>query len=696
MSRLYLYTTLPITKIVDLIYADSSNVAPGCVRPLPRPSPIMSSPHLTCRSKDSANKKLNAMLDKEPRWLHPKNELDMDRRVAELSNSPTRSPCTPQAGFSRPHSFSDPMPYLASAPCFNVETATRPSTRNASPAAEWSVQHAPVSLANTPTFGGSMHTSRGSTSSPNEGLGLEHNNDLFGVFLRQTTFMSSSTSRTTGSFHRVLHGYSEPYIKTVRRLVKRFTLPNNNHANRQSVSPISERPEHGQTSWIDDDDAPSVFRERPYPLPGDFLHLDTFLQEPYNPVTHESPDSPWITSIGLTQNAHKILSIGIEPADVGARDAYGNTVLHFLTVRGTVELLLHALETGFCDSIINAQNSAGQTFFHLATANWLATPNRLNQLMQALSHHNFNFYARDHYGRNMFHVFRQEDIDPSPILLLLDRNHYAKRDAFNIIPLPHPGAVDAMNLDPSAHQRVFEQSPEFNSFDGMMPEAKLLRYVRLCQENPSLEDELGRNGLHCLAMVTLSMKNAESRAGSVLPVVVPDNQTPRRKSTGHNDDLDSSETLLQMRYRYVSNLLDSGVDPNHYDHQGNTPLMAFAAELPEDDDYKTGPKILELLLDRGANIHARNRAGETALHIAIRCGRKLAVRTICKRNANVHARDAAGRSLLDVADVKMKNLVDDDPRAYAHFEACRAWISGPGAAVQQPTALQEWGYVRSV
>src|SRR6478609_3229822 len=90
------------------------------------------------RRKDSANKKLNAMLDKEPRWLHPKTNTDMDRRVAELSNSPTRSPRTSSVSTGRPHSFSDPMPYLSSAPSFNVETATRPSTRNASPAGDWS------------------------------------------------------------------------------------------------------------------------------------------------------------------------------------------------------------------------------------------------------------------------------------------------------------------------------------------------------------------------------------------------------------------------------------------------------------------------------------------------------------------------------------------------------------------------------
>lgn len=634
------------------------------------------------------------MLDKEPRWLHPKTNTDMDRRVAELSNSPTRSPRTSSVSTGRPHSFSDPMPYLSSAPSFNVETATRPSTRNASPAGDWSASAPYPGLnasgyhAHAPEFlGGSAQTSRGSTASPNEGLGLDHN-DLFGVFLRQTTFMSSSTDQTTGSFHRVLSGYSEPYIRTVRRLVKRFTLPNNN--NRQSVSPISERPEPAQTSWVDDDDAPSVYRERPYPLPGDFLNMGPSFQQPHTPANQEFSNSPWTMGSLLTQDGDRILSYGITQADVNVCDDFGNTVLHFLVARGTIGSVIGALRIGLCAPIINAQNSAGQTFLHLATRTWLENTNCFNQLVNTLMCLNFDFYTRDHYGRNIFHVLRQEEVEFSHILQCFDLQHYAKRDAFNVVPRSQFEFTDAMDVDYSTAQQGIEQSPEFAAVADMIQDSKLLRYVRLCQQTPQLEDGDGRNGLHCLAMASLSMRHVSEV--SLLPTT-PDTQ--RRRSQGPDNNLDSSEHLLQRRLAYINDLLDSRVDPNHYDHQGNTPLMAFAAQLPEDDDYKTGPKILETLLDRGAEINARNRAGETALHIAVRCGRKLAVRTLVKRGANVFARDAAGRSVLDVADIKMANLIDDDPRAYAHFEACRAWLSGQGHAVQQPTAIQEWRAVRS-
>jgi hypothetical protein len=67
----------------------------------------------TTASKESANKKLNAIFDKEPRWLRPKNTDDMGCRVNELSRSPTRSPISKDDfGHSRRHAASDPQPMM--------------------------------------------------------------------------------------------------------------------------------------------------------------------------------------------------------------------------------------------------------------------------------------------------------------------------------------------------------------------------------------------------------------------------------------------------------------------------------------------------------------------------------------------------------------------------------------------------------
>ena len=249
-----------------------------------------------------------------------------------------------------------------------------------------------------------------------------------------------------------------------------------------------------------------------------------------------------------------------------------------------------------------------------------------------------------------------------------------------------------MDLDGPFGQSSVPVNPAAHAENRLL-ESRLIESIRLAQETPTLEDSDGSNGLQVLSMATLSPRIVADKNNIYLQ------STPQRSNSRRGDkrgdkspeqEIDSSSAKMKLRHELAVGLLAAGVNVNHYDKQGNTPLMAFAAELPEDDDYKTGPDILSLLINKGANVHARNRCGETALHIAVRRGRKLAARTLFKNGANVHARDAEGRSVLEVADVKIKGNKTGDPRTYAHYEACRAWLSGNGA-VQEPSVLQEWG-----
>jgi hypothetical protein len=239
---------------------------------------------------------------------------------------------------------------------------------------------------------------------------------------------------------------------------------------------------------------------------------------------------------------------------------------------------------------------------------------------------------------------------------------------------------------------IIEQGPidhGTSTENKLIEAASYMRYIQEAREgDATVEDSKGRNGLHCLAKVVLSADDIAKTNESFSPAPMS-----RRTSRGSPSSADSGTERLSLRYSLLHELLENNVDVNHYDKDGNTPLMAFAAHLPEDDDYKTGPRILRELIHRGASVNARNRAGETALHIAVRTGRKLAAKTLVKEGANVHVRDAAGRSLLDVADVKITKR-PDDPKEYAHYEACRAYLSGnQGSAKQDPTILEEWGGV---
>ncbi|KAF9769913.1 hypothetical protein IL306_012593 [Fusarium sp. DS 682] len=677
VSRLYLYTTLPLEKIMAVVHAKSPDTpAPG---------------------KDSGHKTLNAMLNKQPRWLHPKTEDDMVRRLEELALSPTRTSSTINS-IASPQAASGPIPALNPIPTPHL--VRDPDTR--------------VSLEVPPFNQYSQQPTVNRSAAQRQMPQNQEDNSTFRNFLQRPTFMTTSTDCTTGSLRQILNGYSHPYIKTVKRLVKRYTAPLSRRGT--SLSPISDE-EPSVASWLNDRDAPAPLPMGPYYLPGNFLSIDESVNYTCFPQDedhlrlacfcrpiHEIDEPAWITAQGPTQTGASAYSLAIDTGSFEERDQFGHTALHLMAARFISNDLFQAIISDQCRYVLNVQNTAGQTFLHVLHNNWFLPQNQelLKQLLDDLAANGFNFSARDCYGRSFSHILLLRDASPelrNYALGLCSATSYQKRDAFNMTPtysaIPEPEMgisredTQAMDLDPSVPMSRQASIVDAWHQDDILQEAQLLKCVRIAETNPRHEDSEGRNGLHCLAAATLSNTSIKEKY-YLDENGVPIGRKPRKDKTVKN--LDSSTEKLQFRLELLQNLLDAGVDPNHYDIHGNTPLMAFAAQLPEDDDYKIGPDIIRELIDGGAQVNARNRSGETALHIAVRCGHKLAVKQLVESGACVHVRDAAGRSLLEVADVKMKSLRGHDDAEYAHLEACRAWLSGiSGGAVQEPTVLQEWG-----
>jgi ankyrin repeat protein len=116
--------------------------------------------------------------------------------------------------------------------------------------------------------------------------------------------------------------------------------------------------------------------------------------------------------------------------------------------------------------------------------------------------------------------------------------------------------------------------------------------------------------------------------------------------------------------------------------------MAFVTHLCDGEDDKILTKLLRHLTHNGANLHWRNRQGETALHIAVRLGRKSATRVLLEDGANVHARVVEGKGVLAVGEahyLKARN----NQQLYASIMACMALAIQFGA-VAAPTLVQEW------
>lgn len=537
--------------------------------------------------------------------------------------------------------------------------------------------------------------------------GRSASDDVSNRLTRVSTGLSTSTDHTTGSFHRILEGHSDEYIRTVKRLVKRYTAPVGDNG-KLGMSPMSDCLSLSESWYNDADAAPAFNNNRPFPLAGDFLSMEIHLQR-QGPCFHGSVEHQkrwcmcharsegfqtlWNTTEGLTAYAAQIMATGPVFSQIESRDDYGNTVLHLLAARGPTTQLLNTLASGCCASILNNRNTAGQTFMHVLGEMWYHDVDSLFHLLDLVTglaqHGRFHIAARDCYGRTLFHMLMTANL-PAPVAPQILACYWAfipsYTDAFGFNPNPRDTSSD---MDIEQDESAQRASPEPDADPSAIRDRFYLKTARRAAQQPYIEDEEGHNGLHCLAMASLSVKSVMSKSSTESPQSAQGRGKRRAKSS--EDLLDSSEERLNLRKRVAAGLLEAGVDPNHYDNFGNTPLMAFAAELPEDDDYKTGPSILKLLLEKGADVNARNRSGETALHIAVRCGRKLAVKTLIEGGANVHVRDAAGRGILSVADAKMKTCRDDIPTDYCHFEACRAHASGKGHATQEPSVAQEWG-----
>ncbi|PTB40103.1 uncharacterized protein TrAFT101_004858 [Trichoderma asperellum] len=680
MARLYLYTTLPAEKIRAIINAHS--------------------PDKTIK-QSSANKKLQSFFDKEPRWLHPHDNEDMGRRITELANSPTQIQKASEMYFSSVHLGPQDHPSLYGKSDFlgvgASPSACSDSIYSSSDAFSESQMSLPCAMPDVPGESPG-ESSRGQVHSVDD----SQDSSPFIPFLERTTFMTESSARTTGTFRDHLQEYTEPYIKVVKRLVKRFTSP---ALDQPSPSPQQDMRVDPSRDWIGEStrkipDAPKDFLV----LPGYFISHESFASVNASEILtawrywwgcHPTPDKFfWLTPDGLTALANDVLSLRSIQFDDMPCDCFANTALHFLGIWGNPEVLCRALQMGTCTLTINMQNTAGQTFMHLLNPSNGWNQQLVLELVRIAQAKGFDLFARDCLGQSSLHVLKRLNLFPYEWndIGLYD---FLVRDGFGCIPVNHKVSREVN----SNHKNLFNYEkvrgenesvlipdPALDLVESNYPEisqeSQLLQNIRMSFTSPHWEDEYGHNGLHCLAMATLSLDSLAEKHDMK-------GEAEQFFSPGSSHHLsDSSTERLQLRLSILESLLDAGQDPNHRDKFGQTPLMAFVAALPEDGGYKIGPAILKLLISKGADIKARNRAGETALHIAVRFHRKLAIRVLTEAGANVHVTDAYGRSLLGVCDIQLAKY--SHPAEYGKYLACRAFLSGQAGAVQSPFCLQQW------
>jgi hypothetical protein len=224
--------------------------------------------------------------------------------------------------------------------------------------------------------------------------------------------------------------------------------------------------------------------------------------------------------------------------------------------------------------------------------------------------------------------------------------------------------------------RNYENHPSIKTVEDLLKyeqHVDFWRTIVAAKNSPSVEDSNGRNGLHCLA------ESSPVSPDMPLPSALL-GQLESLKNAGNADANDHLEG-------FVKALLAAGVDPNNYDNNGNTPLMSFVSNDRATESDESITRILTLILEAGSDINRRNRQGETALHIAVKLGRRAATGVLLAAGANVHARTHSGVGVLELGQRQcLKNKEDEN--LFGQIMVCMT-LAASFEAASEPTILDE-------
>jgi ankyrin repeat protein len=330
-------------------------------------------------------------------------------------------------------------------------------------------------------------------------------------------------------------------------------------------------------------------------------------------------------------------------------EIFGNSALHIAAALATPpEILIDLTRSG---PSIHTLNNAGQTFLHLIRPDchgFFGARNDVCRLLSEVNLRKFDFFQRDQNGRTSLHWLRFEQI-PQSICLQISkklvsfgiplpnyRDNFGRRVVVRSwgVHKPDRSVCDQVNpTGESAEERninYYEVNSRIQTVEELQTyayHADLLKTIRASVKNPKFEDSSGRNGLHCLSEVSFDLDILVGHSSLF--------QLPHYKFGGSS----------QLE-RNLDSLLEAGVDPNNYNEAGETPFMAFIIHVRPGEDDDSTTRFIQRLFGAGADIHRRNHRGETPLHLAVKLGRRAAIKFLLSVGANVHAREGNGLGIV--------------------------------------------------
>ena len=677
-------------------------------------------------SKDAANKVKSNVLGNDPRWIRPRDDNEEKARLRGLRNSlrgrrPRQDTAFQTSNGAAPHHNITPQTF-AEDRSLEGTTITQ-SYRSSIEELHWpdlasfaypTTHNDPYAMAPNELTSSRFVPSFMSWRNSN----------------RQDTGLTTSTDISIASALREkLSNLSISKAKRAVKVLKRYTFPKNRELQR------TPDPSTGlfQTSGFR---SPANRLSRPsnatYAIPGDFLNPRLFL-DPSQCAAQLPAHGPGVCWCKVNEQVRSIrdrwantpIPDLIADPNFMTKDSFGNTVFHYLATQDTLQdLFFHLISQAQREPKlpIHDTNTADQTFLHVLHPSWFQEGSRLSELLEVLRAQNFDISATDVYGCNFYHILR-DNVGNSARFPgdATDMSRINRRDAFGLKPMDAYSARDT--VQPAPHTQVTQgasmraspgsarPTPRIITQAGTGKEEELYMHADLMRvilkavgvdeklaPNAMNEDAQGRNGFHCLAEVDLCLGPDNTNHGSRAyhideSSLSPPGQNKRR----HNDseEIEVPRTISNSRrLELVQGLINAGVDANQYDRNGNTPLMSFVLKSRDTTKYEKDEceMILRTLVhSAGARLELRNRNGETALHLAARHGKTVALRVLLELHANPNTRNGQGLSILQVLD-NLYLTTERDDKHNARFEACRAILTRTeDSAKQDPNLFDEWG-----
>jgi hypothetical protein len=320
------------------------------------------------------------------------------------------------------------------------------------------------------------------------------------------------------------------------------------------------------------------------------------------------------------------------PSTLAARDTNGDTPLHHAAKRNLAVAIDFLVQKG---SSIEAANSAGETALHQAVkADAAEAVRSLLSLGAALS-------ARDAMGDTPLHSAVLWAARKSLPLLALAGADLNARDFAGETPLHQ--AVRKHDRDSLKYLLAKGADPDARDNRGAGPLAvavkstayDLMRDLLAANAEIDARDQEGKTPLLEAAI----MGDADSSrilVGAGADIMARDGEG------------DSPLTVAIVRDPALLKVILTEANVNKADPDGRTPLRIIVESKPAGASSPT-PESLDLAIATGAWLDARDRFSGTSLHAALRAGDRETATRLAKAGADVFARDKAGETPVSLA-----------------------------------------------